>query len=153
MNKYSKQIKVIERNVELSDAEKISALSSLLQQFENESNVLETNYKKNYLKNDNKKSHFYWWQMIITVCAGLVTMATATKSLEVTDIATLNNLICGISGAITGAGIGSMALEEIGVPIFKSDRQILNSKKLNSACDEIKQILNKMNSENQIQPE
>ena len=154
MNKYSKQVKVIEKNIEISDAEKISALSELLQKFENESTTLENNYKDNFLKNENKKSRFYWWQMIATVLAGLVTMSTATKSLETNDILTINNLICAISGTITGAGIGSMVLEEMGVPIFKEDRQLLNAKKMKSACTEIRKILNKLETPaSQTQPE
>ena len=154
MNKYNKQIKVISNNVKMDDAEKIANLSALLEKFESEAKQIEINYKTNYDKIEDKKSRFYWWQMVITVCAGIVTMSTATKSLEVSDIATLNNLICAISGTITGAGIGSMVLEEMGVPIFKDDRALTNAKKLSEACEEIRKILNKMNnslSQSQLQ--
>ena len=147
MNKYKKQIKVIERNSKISNDEKIDSLMSLLSQFEEKYKDIDQNYKVNFAENTDKRSRFYWWQMILTVFAGLVTMATATKSLETNDLLTLNNLICAISGTITAAGIGSMFLEESGVPIFKEDREMNELRKLGFACIEIKNALSKLKEE------
>ena len=153
MNKYKTQINVISKNESLYMQEKIDALSSLLKDFEEKYANLDYKIDNNYLVNSEKRSRFYWCQMVVTVLAGIVTMATATKSLETTDLMTINNLICAVSGTITAAGIGSMVLEEMGVPIVKEDREINELRKIGFACIEIKNILEKLQKENQSQPQ
>lgn len=153
MNQYKKQIKVVSKNDKVSDSEKIAALKSLLEQFENEYQTIDSKLDNNFMENQNKKSRFYFNQMLITVLAGIVTMATATKSLETTELLTLNNLICGFAGTITAAGIGSMALEELGFPILEEDRQINKMRKLGLACIEIKNILENLENSNQREPQ
>ena len=144
MNNYNKKINMIYKDDDINDIEKIDALKSLLNQVEQEYNQVKLDFEMNYSRNEDNRSRFAWWQMIATVCAGIVTMATATKSLETNDILTINNLICAISGTITAAGIGSMFLEEIGIPITKQDRKINKLNNLAKACDELRKILGKM---------
>ncbi len=153
MNKYDKQIKVISKNENLADSEKISALTSLLSEFEGKALNIDNYIKENYISLANSQSKFYWRQMVITVVAGIITMSTAAKSLDSNDILTLNNLIFALSGAVTATGLGSMFAEELGVPITKEDRLRRDSLKLETACEKIKEILAKMQNKSQTQTE
>ena len=148
MDKFNKQFKVISTNEKLSDLEKISALESLLRQVEAEQKNIRDDYKTNFAKYEDHKSRFYWWQMVLTCCAGLITMSTATKSLEPADISILTEIICATAGSITFAGIGSMVAEELGAPIFKIDRKLKKADNMSITCENIRSVIVKLKQEN-----
>ena len=78
-------------------------------------------------------------------------MATATKSLEPTANQELCQIAAIISGAITSAGLGTMAAEELGLPIIKEDRMMIDRKNLEASCKEIRKILESYQNKIQIQ--
>ncbi len=147
MGKIERQINKVTKS-EISDAEKIEALQSLLTQYETEAKKIESNLSTNVLKNMDIRSSFYAKQLYATVIAGIVTMATAAKSLEISS--SLNDILFAISATITAAGIGSMTLEELGVPIVKEDRLAKKQTRLAKASTKIKQNIEEL-SENQPQ--
>ena len=151
MNRYNKAVRVIDENKKMSDEEKIKSLLSLLEQYEYKQDEIIKSLSNNFVNLDDERKAFYWGQMVITVCAGIVTMATASKSLDPSSNQELCQIAAMVSGAVTAGGFGTMVAEELGLPIIKEDRMMLDRKKLEESCNQIKKVLESYQNKNQIQ--
>ncbi len=142
MNKYKTPIKTILANNELDDLEKIDALKNLIEILTEKENEVSHSHAKASLENYNKKTKFYYRQMILTVVSGIVTMATASKSLEISSV--LNNTLLTISGCSTFLNLAFMTAEELGAPFFADDKLAVELKKIYKALNQAEEELKKL---------
>ncbi len=147
MNKYMNLLNHIARDKKMNEEEKIESLNCLLDVLEDEYQKLENEFKENIIEKGNRRLNFYNKQMLATTCAAVISLATAMHLPDIS--AELNHLLHICSSVVATLGIGTMAVEELGVPFFKNDRIANDLEKITKARTKLEKLL----AEKQSQPQ